>query len=276
MPSSYLLNDRPLFEFVTPSISGFIRPYGHMHGLVITHDAEGRPVTDPGKCFMNLEHYEASGQQGLFVPRDQCLHTCKVGADWLEIAFSQTNDWKVLSWIVYQFIAQDTIDITFKFTFGDTFLNFEGFIASYMIPGTNPPWIKMGGIWIQPEVRLNVREQLFIAREKKFMNVVNDQRWDILFARGYAYRVLREFYDIPVMVTLGNKTLAEPAIIQMIEPEQCFALSPNRFAPAHDFSIIGRDVRAGETISVKARLIYRKINSFQEIEQLYADFCSSQ
>jgi hypothetical protein len=274
MTGQYLLYDRPLYEFVTPDISGFIRPSGHFHGLVIAHDAQRREVTDPGRCFMNLEHYESKGRQGLFVPRDQCQHTCQVGEDWLAIQFSQAQDWKVTSRILYQFISQDTIDITFEFVFGDHFINFEAFIASYMIKSILPPWIKINGNWTRPEIHSDIKEQLFIARGKKVIEVIDDQRWQILIDSGLDYRILNEFYDIPVMVTLRSQDFSEPAIIQMIDPQQCFALSPNRFAPAHDFSIIGYDVSAGETVRVKSRLIYRKIDSFLEAEQAFENFCS--
>ena len=269
------LSRKPVYEFSTPVFSGIIRPYGHLHGLVITNDAEGRLVTSPGKCFMNLEHYEAKDRQGLFVPRDLCQHSSNIGDGWLAIHFAKTNNWRVESQVRYWFISDDTIDIEFEFLFDEDLESFEGFIASYMVPGTLPPWIKINGQWTRPEINNEVKEQLFIPKDKKALKVVEDGRWQILYDRGNAYRAIRQYYDLPVMVTTRDNDLSTPVIIQMVNPKLCFALSPNRFAPAHDFSIVGRKVTNGETIIAKARLVYRKIDRLNDVELIYQDFLAS-
>ena len=62
---------QPVYEFRTAVFAGFVRPAGHLHGVVLSHDALERPITRPGGCLLNLEHYTAVGRTGIFVPRDQ-------------------------------------------------------------------------------------------------------------------------------------------------------------------------------------------------------------
>ncbi|HQO34918.1 MAG TPA: hypothetical protein PLG59_09665, partial [bacterium] len=75
---------------------------------------------------------------------------------------------------------------------------------------------------------------------------------------------------LPVLVTRDDET--GYALIQMADPRECMGLSPNTFAPAHDLSLVGHDVKSGDEVSVPIRLYYRKIDSMTEVEDLYNQF----
>ena len=87
----------------------------------------------------------------------------------------------------------------------------------------------------------------------------------------------KETYTFPLQVsTLADeppgKLSARPVLIQMAEQRNCLALSPNLFAPAHDFSLFGESVRAGDVKHARIRLIYRAPESLEEAEALYQEF----
>jgi hypothetical protein len=269
---------QPAYEFTTPVFAGFIRPAGHLHGLVLSHDSQERPITRPGACLLNLEHYTAAGRAGIFVPRDQVTHTHRIDRHGLEISFSAAPDWAVEARIHYALLGPDTIEARFSFHFLQDFDRFEAFIASYLPAGTPPPWIKSMGMWQRPPIDPSARDQVFVPRDEAARQVLTDGRWQVLFDRGYGYRLTPETYTLPVQVSvLGveedpGELPARPVLIQMAEQHHCLALSPNRFAPAHDFSLLGESVQAGDTQETCLRLVYRTLTSFEEVEALCQEF----
>lgn len=265
---------KPLYEFQLPAFTGFVRPHGHYHGVVITHDTAERTLTRLGRCFLNLEHYEARGRQGLFVPRDACTHSHTVYDDGIAIHFAPTDEWPVRSTLRYQFSPPDRIDVNYHFEFEQELPAFEAFIASYLPPGTLPPFVKVGGKWVRLTIQHDPREQLFLPRDPAAAGVIHDGRWEVLLQRGYSYRLTEHVYDLPVMVAAFQEGFKSPVLIQMVDRRGCLALSPNVFAPAHDFSLGGIDVSPGQVISTHSRMVYCCVSGFAEVESLYKQFCT--
>ena len=62
----------------------------------------------------------------------------------------------------------------------------------------------------------------------------------------------------PVIVTfIGTSGYA---VIHWIERENCFSIECNRRWGAHDFSLVGRDVKRGESVRCRAWMAYRKLD----------------
>ena len=262
-----LLIDRPVYEFKCGEMQGFVRPIAHHHGLVI-YGPGNRPITRQGGCTMNLEHYVAAGKlHGNFVPRREELQSYEVGDHVLTIHFAPTEEWKVRSSLQYDFHSDAFIDVTFTFQFDAGYNGFEAFVASYMHSRV-PPLVKTGGRWIRLQPERN--QQMFLPRTPELGRMVLDGRWD-WFTGSLRPHLTEGVYDLPVMVTRDEEE--EYALIQMADPRECMALSPNNFAPAHDLSLVGHDVKAGETVTVPIRLLYQKIQNLEEVEKLYQDFC---
>ncbi len=59
------------------------------------------------------------------------------------------------------------------------------------------------------------------------------------------------------------------ALIQMIELTRCPTISINTIAHGQAFSLIGEDVRAGERITARARLLYREVTNFDVVTEWY-------
>ena len=58
------------------------------------------------------------------------------------------------------------------------------------------------------------------------------------------------------------------SVVHVIERAQCPSISANRRWQAHDFSLLGRDVAAGETVSCRAWMIYARLNCLDDALKL--------
>ncbi len=235
---------------------GGVRIGGEYHGLVL----DG--VTQPGLCLLNLEHYTAAGVAGRFVPR--------IVPEGAELSFEPTADWAVRSTIVYRRHSECAYEATFTFMFERRYEAFEAFIASYFPVSTPPPWLLCKGGWRRPQPK--PMEQLFVARDEQAANRVGDGRWAMLPAAGYGYRVAKDRYAKALMLT--HPAGDDRVVMQFLKPGDCSQLSPNIFAPAHDLSIVGRNVSAGETVQVPVRLVCRPSLSRADAVEMHDSFAT--
>lgn len=258
--------DSPIFEIQWNELKGYIRATGHHHGLIFTEGQDGQPVTKGRMCTLNLEHYSETGKTAPFLPRDESLHSHKKEGDIVVLTVAETEEWPLVSTITYDLTHSDYITVTFAFEFHRDFPEFEAFVASYMADWT-PPLIKAGGTWVRPFPEK--RYQMFVPRDDSVAGWPLDGRWG-WFPESLNPIVSPLRYDIPVLVSRNDAT--QWALIQMVDPERISALSPNTFAPAHDLALVGRDVKKGETVSVPVRLLYRKVERLEQVEEWYEEF----
>ncbi len=260
------LSSSKAYEFRTGNITGFIRPKGHLHGLILNSDA-GIPITSPGACTLNLEHYCSKGKTGAFVPRNDCATYWDVYRDSLIIHFHRTADWLLETSLNYDIRDDGVIDVTFDFEFLQDYTDFEAFIASYFY-GQRIPFICANGKWFRPDIRKG--EQLFFARDEVSASQVTDGRWEWLGKSGLFATADPRKYSYPMIVSWDEKT--KWAFIQMVQEDMCPALSVNTFAYAQDLSLVGKSVKAGEKVQVRIRAIYRQINSPEDTISFYRAF----
>ncbi len=263
MPNQINLSHNSVYEFQLKELSGFIRPRGHYHGLTLF--ANGHPITRPGTCTINLEHYCARGDgSGCFVPRNQCQTTYNVDSDRLSISFEETETWKVKSMMTFQLQDDDCIDVSFDFAFSQSYARFEAFIASYFYE-QRIPFLRVGEEWIQPHIE--PKQQLFFTRDDDGSELVVDGRWDWLKERGLCAENDGRKYSLPIIVAWNQEN--HRALIQMVEFTKCSAVSVNTFAYAQDLSLIGEDVYAGQQVSAKVRLLYREVRDLEAVVEWY-------
>lgn len=244
-----------------PQAGASVRLGGEYHGLVIAG------VTQSGLSLLNLEHYTTAGRCGRFAPRRTRI-TATTGISHATLEFEPTDEWRLRASVQYQWVGPDTFDVRFAFTFDDDYPGFEAFVASYFPVRTSPPYIPLDNGWLRPQPR--DREQVFVAGDVAGAARVLDGRWQELRAAGYTYRVEGGLYAKPLMVT--NPAGDERTVIQMVRPSQCSQLSPNTFAPAHDLSLIGRDVRAGDTAEATVRLLCVHGSELERASEAYESF----
>jgi hypothetical protein len=252
-----------LYEFRTGELEGFIRPRGHHHGLSLF--GHGKPITKPGLCTLNLEHYCSRGSCAPFLPRVVCRKYHVVSDEGLTLHFSPTSDWPVSSSICYRPDGDSTINVEFGFEFIRSFDAFEAFIASYF---HSPAYIQTTDGWEKPNV--GNKEQLFFARDEGGAEQVMDGRWNWLDDAGLSIGLDDRRYKSAILVDWNRES--GWALAQMVDPNLCPSISTNTFANAQDISLVGRDVREGESIRVRIRIVYRKVDDLGIIEDEYGEF----
>jgi len=264
-PASLLsLRNSAAYEFRCKSLFGFIRPSGEYHGLVL-FGKDGRPITRPGTCTINLEHYCEEGRAAPFLPRKGCPTYHSVDDGSLTIHFSPTSEWPVDTAITYRPGEGDFVDIDFDFRFGRAFRRFEAFIASYFFDEASA-YVRTKEGWRKPSVPSD--QQLFFSRDEEAAGQVSDGRWRWLEERGILAKLDPVEYESAMLANWSHGW----AFVQMVDPEECPSISINSFAWAQDISLLGVDVEKGEKRTARIRAAYLPIERLEEIDDLYSAF----
>lgn len=247
------------------NLSGYIST-GHQHGIELTKGADGNPVTR--QMCLNMEHYYAKARSGRFVPRNKAdVSFERMRDDAICIVISPYGEWDLTSVITYRLLPERIIEATFEFSSEADFPAFEAFISNYFHEPTEPH-IHIGGKWVQPS--LGDREHRYWARDEQAVQDIRDSRLDDFLAEGkgkYEAPIDPLYYDYPVMVTpIGDSGWS---VVHAIEREWCPSISANRIWRAHDFSLVGQDVSAGQVITCKAWMAYRELSSLDDALKLH-------
>ena len=81
-----------------------------------------------------------------------------------------------------------------------------------------------------------------------------------------AHPIGPQCYDLPIMVTpIAESTWS---VVHVIERACCASISANRRWNAHDFCLVGRDVRAGQTLTCRAWMCYEQLDSLDQTREL--------
>ena len=255
------LNQNGDYEFQLDSLSGFIRPQACCHGLFLMEN--GAPITRPGMCAINLEHYLSHDNRSAhFVSGDDSRF--EVDGDCVSMNFEESDSWKVHTALTYYLQADDCIDVTFDFEFSRNYGGFEAFVSS-CFDERYDPFLNIGQEWIQPHIQ--PKELLFFTRDDEASVHMLDGRWDWLQEHGRCANDDGRKYTLPVIAARNEST--NFALIQMIELTRCPAISVNTIAHGQAFSLIGEDVNAGERISARAQLLYREVTNLDVVTEWY-------
>lgn len=266
VPALELAPFEPAYELAGLAFRGFLRVRGEHHGIVITDAGDGDAgTTAQGFYFLNVEHFAECGRGGRFVPRRESSQSHRVAGDTVELHFGWTPTWQVETTLTYRTRRPDVVDADLRFRFARDYFGFEAFVASYFPLDTPSPWLRAGGKWLRASVQ--DEEQLFVARDDGAAWLVHDGRWRALELEGRTYRVAEERFDAALLV---SGIAGRVCVLQMTRREDCSALSPNSFAPAHDLALIGRDVVAGEEVHLPLQLVCRRLDSFDEADAMHA------
>jgi glyoxylase-like metal-dependent hydrolase (beta-lactamase superfamily II) len=255
-----------LHQVTAGDLHGYIRPIGHMHGLNLVAGNRHEPITRSYQATMNLEHYCERARGSRFIPRTEVAQAYEVDRDSVTVHFAPHPDWAVTSRVRYTRCEDSAFDILFTFDFGANYTRFEAFIASYFA-GQQIPYVAAGGNVFRPEIA--PPSQLFFPRDPDTREQVSDGRWQFLDDFKLNADTYRDgmLYDAPI--TIHSPKDADWSFIQMVDQRECSAVSVNTFAYAQDFSLIGRDVSAGERVNVPARVILRQISTPDEATALW-------
>jgi len=235
---------------------------GKLHGVELTRGADGKPVTRPG-C-LNVEHYYSTSQAGgRFVPRTKApLSIKRLDKTAMRVEIGPYEKWRVGATVTYRLLPDCVIEADYVFAFDADYRGFEAFISNYFYNAW-PPHLRLAGKWA--EGRLNVP----LEHHRWCRSDADRQRILQILPAFYAHYAMQPDYDLaksvdetlysePVLVTfIGTSGYA---VVHWIEHKNCPSISANRRWGAHDFSLIGRDVKRGESVRCRAWMAYRKLD----------------
>ena len=251
----------PCWRFRYEGLAGHVHG-GQDHGIEMAEGVGGARVTRR-KC-MNLEHYYAKDRSdGRFVPRRNAdVNTQHTEDGAIVVGISTSDTWDVTASIAYRFLPERIVEARFDFTFGAPYRDFEAFISNYF-GAPAEPYVHIGGKWTQQT--LSDREHRYWARSDRDAEVIHDGRLDAFLNENngdYEVPVDELRYDYPIMITpIGDSGWS---VIHVVEREACPSISANRTWMAHDFSLIGRDVSAGERVSCRAWMAYVQLATMDD------------
>ncbi|MHC4110191.1 MAG: hypothetical protein ACYSUY_03900 [Planctomycetota bacterium] len=178
---------------------------------------------------------------------------------------------------VYRLTGETTVDLETTVKAQKDLSKFEVFLASYFHESFPTPYVYIGA---NPKTKgkpgFLMAEKSFgdwqmFPKEKKVLEIIRDGRWEK--EPNPVNWVIMPNLAAPVCVR-RNET-ANLAAVLMAPKNDCFAISTPYKGEGHYsiyFSLFGRDVKAGETVRSRCRLVVATAISNQQILELYQKY----
>ena len=254
-----VLHDDGRFEYgrlLAGKISG-----GKLHGIELSRGADGKPVTRPG-C-LNVEHYYSTSRAGgRFVPRKEApLSIKRLDDTAMRVEIGPYEEWRVRVTVTYRLLPECVIEAEYLFAFDADFRDFNAFISNYF-HNAWPPYLRLAGQWVKGRLNdpMEHRRWCRSAADRQRMIRALPSYFQGWPPSGYdrLKSVDETPYSEPVIVTfIGTSGYA---VINWMERENCPEISGNRRWNAHDFTLLGRDFKRGESVRCRAWMAYRKLD----------------
>jgi len=261
------------FAFDTGILKGKLRADGKSRGLSsVVHLPTGVTLDSSMGLFGHYRVFSANQRYGTAAwdwPSEARLH--QDGS--VEVHWPSAEDRPFELRAVYRWAAPNILDLETSVQATTNLAKFESFLASYFSEGftnasiyvrsNSQQWLKAadssGGIW-----------QAF-PRDAQAAAIIQDGRW--------------KYLPNPVDWVIGPR-LAKPLAVRrcqanglsallMSPPQDCFAvLTPFESEPHRSMylSLFGKDLKAGETASARARLVIQQNLSSEAIDRLYSSY----
>ena len=258
------------FTFDTGALRGTLRGGGQSKGLIPAFDcASGAALTKSLGLFSHYRLLDDTNRYG------------KAGWDWaseakllgdgvVEVRWTADDAHPFDMMAVYRWSAANALDLTTRVTARKELKRFEVFLASYfdgfpntvVYAGDKPAFVsavKDAGKW-----------HMF-PRDDEAVKMIQDGRWT--------------HPPSPVEWTIRPKLAAPLAIrrdadrklaaVVMARPEDCFAVATPQDEEGHRsiyLSLFGRDLKNGESVEAKSRLIIGRDITDEKAVELYGAF----
>ena len=174
---------------------------------------------------------------------------------------------------VYRWAAPDTLDVTTTVTAAADLPGFESFLASYFnrnFPATSVYAQGPKGPRFATTPKSAGHWQMF-PRDRKMISVIQDGRWK-QNPHPVAWAI-RENLAAPLGIRRGK---GNPLVAILMAPaEDCYALSTPFAGEGHFslyMSLFGRDVKAGQSATARARLVIANSPTDRQIVEMYTKY----
>ncbi|AWT60335.1 MAG: hypothetical protein CMN58_06135 [Solibacterales bacterium] len=221
-------------------------------GLKSFHLDEG-----PDYAWLNIYRTLADRQQ-LEITRDRDPSNFGVSGNAVEVRWAPNDRIRGSLWARYEIVdEEDAIDVTFGADLQAAYGDFELFIANYFTPYHVPRFAisdnrthPEGNIWYEKQWNGEGENESW-ARDEQAEKIFRDGRW----LTGHSLNWRRgPFYTHPIMIQ--EHRYGGHAIVLMARRQDCFGISGyNSYHNSQYLHLWGRDVAAGEQVSVTVRLL---------------------
>ena len=222
------------------------------------------------------------GHAGWEMPKEAKLTT----DDAAQITWPAKDEHPVAMTAIYRWTAADTLDLELSAKPEKDAPRFELFLASYFNNDCRADVYLKPGFHTQGKPALVAAEvslltvgtYLAFPRDRAAAQSFFDARWD-KEPNPVQWSVTR-YMAGPLAVQRDEKANIDVAL--MAQPEDCFAIDmpynmtpPDGVAGHHStyFSLFGKDVKAGETVKARLRLLVGTELKAEKILEAYREFC---
>ena len=269
-------SDNGSYTFNTGVLKGTLRADGRSIGLLsLEHISTGTRLE--GNDYGIFSHYR------VFTANKRYGHgawdwpsTSKLLPDGaVEVHWPAADDRPFELSAVYRWAAPGALDLTTSVTAHADLKDFESFLASYFAEAFHASTVyAKGGPEKQPCFQATGQEsgvwQAF-PRDRRAVEIIQDGRWKI--EPSPVEWVIRDEFAKPIGVRRNKENGL--CTILMAKPDDCFAVMTPHAGEGHRslyLALFGRDVKAGETATVKARFVVDTLLKDEDATGLYSAY----
>lgn len=264
------------FPFDTGALRGTLRPQGRAIGLApVVETASNTTLNGPYGIFSHYRLLDADARYGTaawdWTSQARLLANGSVEATWSADA-EHPFDLKA----VYRWARPDALDVTTSVTARKDLKHFESFLASYFEP-LSESWVyvknspETGGRpgFVEATAATGVWQAF--PRDEAAAKIVQDGRWKR--PPNPVDWVIRSALAGPLALRRDAKTGLVALV--MAPPKDCFAVLTPHSGEGHRsiyLSLLGQDLKAGQTASARSRLVVGRGLSFEKAVALYEEY----
>lgn len=257
---SFNSNDKGEYVFDTGMLRGKLRPDGKSLGLSsVMHVPSGVRLNGSYGIFSFYRIFTTNKRYG-HAAWDWPSVSKLLPDGAVQIVWPEGKDHPFEITAVYRLTEETTVDLETTVKAQKDLHQFEVFLASYFHESFPAPYVYVGA---NPETKgkpgflpaeKSFGDWQMFPREKKVLQIIQDGRWQK--EPNPVKWVIMPNFAAPVCVR-RNET-ANLAVVLMAPRDDCFAISTPYRGESHYsiyLSLFGRDVKAGETVQARCRLV---------------------
>jgi hypothetical protein len=265
------------YIFDTGVLRGKLRPDGKSLGLSsVIHSPSGVRLNGRYGIFSYYRIFTTNKRYGHAEwDRPSVSKLLPDGA--VEIVWPEGTDHPFEMTAIYRLTEETKIDLETTVKAQQDLLQFEVFLASYFHESFPSPYVY---VCKNPETKgepgLLMAKKSFghwqmFPRDDDVLQIIRDGRWQ---KEPNPVNWVTMSY-LAASVCLRRNDAADLAVVLMAPPDDCFAIATPYRGESHYslyFSLFGRDVKAGETVRSRCRLVVATALSNRQILDLYKKY----
>jgi hypothetical protein len=274
---AFTSNDKGEYVFDTGVLRGKLRPDGKSLGLSsVIHVPSGVRLNGGFGIFSFYRIFTTNKRYG-HAAWDWPSVSKLLPDGAVQIVWPEGKDHPFEITAVYRLTKEATVDLETTVKAQKDLQQFEVFLASYFHESFPTPYVYVGAnMETKGKSGFLLAEKSFgdwqmFPREKEVLQIIRDGRWQK--EPNPVNWVIMPYFAAPVCVRL-NEALKLAAVL-MAPRDDCFAISTPYKGEGHYsiyLSLFGQDVKAGETVRARSRLVVTTPISNQQILGLYQKY----